>query len=150
MDSTENAERSIRDFTDNAEKFYRRLRGTRDNSSRVQQQRLEFVAYTRAFVTAWRTFALVYYKVPTHPAFEHLLYNLLHDNTQIVASLSQKLANATLANKRRERSRGIFYFFHPIGVLGTFFGYGETCLRQKQIVYATAVVNLIIFVVMSE
>lgn len=150
MDPTENAESLIQDFTENAEKFYRRLRGTRDDNYRVQGQRSELIAHTKAFITAWRTFAIVYYKVPTHPAFDHLLHNLLDDNRRIIASLSQKHANATLANKRRERSRGIFYFFRPVGVLGIFFGDGETRLRQKQILYATAVVNLIIFVIMSE
>lgn len=127
------------------------LRGTRDTDPVAQQKRIELVGQVNAFVTAWRNLSTILKDCPrTQPQFEENLTQLQDDSGKIVLDLRRRLESAqTIYGRAKKRS--LFFKRHKTSHrLAIFFEKRETLLRQQQVAYATAVVNLLALTVLYE
>lgn len=136
---------NVMDFSDHAEAFIKTVPSTRDVDPKTQLLRLGLVNNIETLVKAWRiVWSASRNSPPNKPAFEQTINRLEDDNAKIISDLSKELANAELAYRTaKKQSR----WYKPHSKLGRplyiFLHNPKTALRQEQILYATAVVDLI-------
>lgn len=137
------------DLTAHATAFINALRGTEEDDRKADRQRVEFVGQLGALVTAWQSLSRNYLDPPpSRQVFKDVFERLIDDTQKLILDLGKWLSNANRTQKRA-RSASRFYRIHTSShILVTFFGQDVVHLRQKQILYATAVIELITLVVM--